>query len=291
MADVIVRSASFANMDPRGLAHAFSAQGQPALLRVDDVLISPRPGEGPAWLEFRELAVAGFTTTEFTESYVKLDPRVDPGASLDSSKRSEAKAAVRKWLDRGDFGQLAAKLLEPSSPDMRHLWLREIALPVFFDKYPAGRLGCVTYDKHANGYLALLNTLKKIQVLNSSDPSVIQPLAGRSTMSSFALNVPAEMIWLMLSFVSVACFPDSFAFVASCEHRYFLIFVTDTPIDMSQGEDRYPPVVRLVPKLLSVLDSRVEDPSLLLKKKLCSSGPPVSVQSSKADAKRGRRIY
>jgi len=255
-------------MDPRGLAHGFLTQGQPAVPRVDDVLISPRSPGSPTLLGFRELAVAGFTTAEFTNAFVEIDPRVDPSARLDLKDRPKAKAAVRRWLDRGDFGQLAAKLLESSSPDLRHLWLREIALPVFFEKYPAGRVACVTYDEHTNGYLALLNTLKKIQVLNSSDPNVIEKLAGRSPMSSFALNVPAELIWLMLSFVSMICFPESFAFVASCEHRYFLIFVTDTPIQIArEEEERYPPVARLVPRLYSVLDSRSESSPLRLNSK------------------------
>jgi hypothetical protein len=256
MADIPLKSAPFGNIAPANLARGFLLMGQPATPTADGILISPRPSGAPEWLTFNEIAASGFTNADFTKAFVNIDPRIDPNAVLAPFNKKEAQDAIRRWLDAGDFGQMAYKALETSTPDMRHLWLREVVLPVFFQKYPGGRLACVTYADSVNGYLAFLNTLKKSQILNSSDPDILKEHAGKSAMSSFALNVPAEMIWLMLSFVSVVFFPDSFSFVASCEHLYFLIFVTDVPIRMSQGEDRYKPITRLMPTLLSVLDSR-----------------------------------
>lgn len=86
-------------------------------------------------------------------------------------------------------------------------------------------------------------------------------------MSSFGLNVPAEMLWLMLSFPSVLFFPEAFAFVASCEHRFFLVFVPGEAVDVSQGEEGYAPIERLMPRLLSVLDAKNDGSPLFLHKK------------------------
>lgn len=262
MPDVPLKAAPFGNIPPDRLARGFTAIGQPVTPTADGVLISRRAPAAGSWLQFHELAAAGFDPAAFTEAYVGIDSRVNPDVHLALEGRDEAREAVRRWLDRGDLGQMSHKFLETKTADERHLFLREIVLPVFFEKYPNGKLGCVTYDERANHYLAFLSTLKKTQALNSSDPAVIQKYMGRFEMSSFALNVPAELIWLMLAFSSIQFFPDAYAFFATCEHLYFLVFITDAPIDISRGEDRYPPVARLVPTLLSMLDAK-DTPSAL----------------------------
>ncbi len=215
MPSIPLASGPYGKMPPGGLAALFNVIGQPAVPQTNGIVISPRSSSAAPWLQFQELARAGYDPEAFTRAFLKVDARIDPLARLSRDGLDNARASVQRWLQKGDFGQIAAKALETSSPDMRHLWLRETVLPQFFAAYPNGRFACITYDEQLNRYLALLNTLKKSQTLNSSDPSVLTKYAARSIMTSFGLNVPAEMIWLMLSVASVAFFPDAYVFGAS----------------------------------------------------------------------------
>jgi hypothetical protein len=268
MPDVTIKSASFGGMDPEKLAKSFAHLQQPCKPEPDGVVVSPRVAGAKGWLECRELAAAGFTPEQFTADYVELDPEVNPDSSFEvSSKKQEALDAVRKWLEADNFAQVCSKFIEDASPDLRHLWLRDVVLPVFFDKYPGGKLLAVSYDDHVNSYLAFLSVLKKAQLLNSVDPDLNQKLLGIDPMSSFGLNVPAEMMWLMLSFTTILPFPESLTFVASCGHRYFLVFVTDKPVTMSQGEEQYAPIEKLMPRLLSALDSKDRKSSIIVSNK------------------------
>lgn len=255
MADVSFKSATVGNPDPGNLAGAFQGVGQPAKPTADGVLLSPRDPVTPL-LQWHDLAARGFNPDEFTAAFRRIDPRINPERRLQPLGRQRARDAVDQWLDRGDFGQIAAKLLETSPPDERHLWLREIVLPRFFEVHPEGRLGCVTYAEFVNRYLALLNLLQRSNVLDTADPAAIKKYLAHDSMSSFQLNVPAEMVWLMLGFGTLAFFPESYSFVASCEHLYFVVFITGRPVHVGQEEERYSPMQRLVPKTLNVLDSR-----------------------------------
>jgi len=272
MGDVFLRTADYGHIAADGLARGFDGVGQPAAATVDRIVISPRP-VASRYLTFTRIATGPYKPEAFTDAFLAIDSRVNRGLTLtDLANQAEGRAAVGRWLDQRLLHQLTHKLLTPpGGPDERYVFLRDIVLPVFFEKYPRGHLACVQYDPRINTYLAMLSTLKRAEILNSADPKVIAQYLGDSALSSFGLNVPAELISLMLSFASAIFFPGAYSFVASCEHLYFLIFVTDVPISVSQDDDRYPPLVELVPRLASVLDAKERDSALHLSERFVRS--------------------
>src|SRR5580698_6880993 len=153
-----LKSSSLGGIRTEVLKGIFDILQQPSKGTPDGIILSPR-SERTGWLTYGLLADEGIDPAAFSDLYIRLDPRVDRRLRFDAIQAITVKKAARRWLEAGDFGQLAYKALEMASPDERHLWLREIVLPEFFAKYPSGKVAYVTYAAPVRKYLHLLNVL------------------------------------------------------------------------------------------------------------------------------------
>jgi hypothetical protein len=242
-----LKSSALGGLTSDALKRVFGILEQPCQQSPDGVILARR-SQTSGWLTYGILAESGFDPAIFSDLYSALDPRIDKRLRFDPVQGIAARAAVRRWLDAGDFGQLTHKCIERPSPDERHLWLRDIVLPAFFEKYPKGKIASVTYARPVGSHLSLLNVLQRSQVLETADPNILKTYFGRDSMAAYGLSVPAELLWMMLSFASLFSFPDSYAFVASCEHQFYLLFITDEPIRIARDEEEsYSPMDRIMP--------------------------------------------
>lgn len=250
-----LRSGTVGGLTSTALKRIFDILEQPCKTGPTGVTLSRRP-KASGWLAYSILAERGFDPLTFSDRYTHLDNRINKRHRFDPVGGIAAKAAVRRWLEIGDFGQLAHKCIESPSPDERHLWLRDIVLPQFFEEYPKGKIASVTCARPVRSHLALLNVLQRSQVLKTADANILKQYLGRDAMAAYGLSTPVELLWMMLSVASLFSFPDAYAFAASCEHRFFLIFITDKPIKIARDEEAsYSPMDRIMPIMGNAFDA------------------------------------
>lgn len=210
-------------------------------------------GADPRGLSVR-LLLDGSNPGGFARSWSGVEPH-NPGSTMDLAGRAEARRVARERLQTGRLGDFIWPVAT-AAPDHRFAMLNDILVPAFFDEHPGGQIHLVECAPGFNRSLALLSILQRANILKTADPATLQAYLGKSAMSTFGLNVPAEALFSALTFGLSWSYPTLPGFVGTCGHERFLVFLLETPYEVETPDATS--FERMLPNMLNIMGERIE---------------------------------
>lgn len=172
---------------------------------------------------------------------------------MDLSGRADARRVARERLQTGRLGDFIWPVAT-AEPNSRFAILNDILVPAFFEEHPGGQIHLVECATSFNRSLVLLNVLQRAQILNTADPAVLSAHLGKSALSTFGLNVPAEALFSALTFGLSWSYPTLPGFVGTCGHERFLVFLLEKPYEVEVPDATA--FERMLPNLLNIMGER-----------------------------------
>ncbi len=169
---------------------------------------------------------------------------------MDLDGRANARRVARERLRTGRLGDFIWPVAS-AEPDYRFAMLNDILVPAFFDEHPRGEIHLVEYAPGFNRSLALLRLLQRADILKTADPETLATYLGKSAMSTFGFNVPAEALFSALAFGLSWSYPSLPGFVGSCGHERFLVFLLETPYEVKAPDATS--FDRMLPNMLNIM--------------------------------------